>query len=166
MKKWREHPCLLIRRFFLLSLTGCACAVIGWISYLTAADRILLGLGIAVCICSIWKSALLWKLIKGKGYEAVAGICVGISAPPFRKYKKIKIIGENGIEGVLLLHRQAHIRIGYCYCFFFKKGSHISFGNGYLATVLATDMFLGYEELGEYMEAERNSIHSHLTNNI
>lgn len=91
---------------------------------------------------------------------------MGISEPLFSKYKRIKIMDENGIEGVLLLHKHAHIRIGYCYCFFFKKGSHISFGNGFLATVLATDMFLGYEELGEYMEAERNSIHFHSTNNI
>ncbi len=152
MKKRKEYPFPLIRRLILLLLTGFICIGIGLSGYLAAGDRILLCLSIAVCVYSFAKTILLWWVIKGNRYEEIKGICVGVSSRPFRRYKNIKLIDVNGNENGLLIPKQARIRIGYCYRFIFRKVVNDFVQNEYLSTMLAEDNFLGFEELGEYME--------------
>jgi hypothetical protein len=155
-KQWKGYRYVLVRRVFLTLLTGAAGAVVGLAGFLAAGDRILLGLSVAVCLCSLWKGILLWGVIKGGGYETVEGVCVGVTSPPFRRYKKIRIIDGNGMEGSLLLHSQARIRIGYRYRFFFKKGGGNYFKGEYLSAMLETGLFLGHEEMGEYLGTDED----------
>ncbi len=123
MKRWKEYPLLLIRRCFLLFLAGTACILVGAAGFLASEDRILLGLSIVLCIGSVWKGILLWKLIKENRYDTVTGVCVGISLLPLRRYKKVRVMDANGIEGTLMLNKKESIQIGFCYCFFFRRGS-------------------------------------------
>lgn len=69
---------------------------------------------------------------------------------PLRKYRKIKIMDDNGNESTMLLGKQSKVKIGYRYRFYFKETQRISLGSEYLDSAMSSDCFLGYEELGEF----------------
>jgi hypothetical protein len=72
-----------------------------------------------------------------------------VSIKVFRKQLTVKLMDDAGIETSLRLGKQAKIRIGLRYRFYFKKGEHLSLGNEYFDTALSSDHFLGFEEFGE-----------------
>lgn len=89
-------------------------------------------------------------MIAGEEYEIVEGICVAVMPKPLRKYRKIKIMDDNGNESTMLLGKQSKVKIGYRYRFYFKETQRISLGSEYLDSAMSSDCFLGYEELGEF----------------
>jgi hypothetical protein len=58
---------------------------------------------------------------------------------------------DSGIESSLRLGKQVMIKIGFRYRFYFKKSEQLSVGSEYFDAALASDRFLGFEELGEFM---------------
>ncbi len=83
-------------------------------------------------------------------YEVVEGTCVAISPKPLRKYRKVRIMDDHGIESALLLNKQATIRIGYRYRFYFKDTQRLTIGNQQFNAALSSDCFLGFEEIGVF----------------
>ena len=118
----------------------------------------MLFLSLIIYMFSIGKAVDYYRVIAGKDYEIVEGTCVSITPKPLRKYRKIKIMDDNGVESSLLLNKQSKVKIGYRYRFYFKETQHISLGSEYLDSALSSDCFLGYEELGEYTEQENETV--------
>ncbi len=79
----------------------------------------------------------------------VEGTCVGIVPMLLRKYRKIRIMDDNGNESALLLGKHLKIQIGFRYRFYFKKTQRLTPGSEYFDSALSSDCFLGFEELGE-----------------
>ena len=79
----------------------------------------------------------------------VEGTCVGIVPKPLRKYRKIRIMDDDGNESALLLGKHSKIQIGFRYRFYFKKTQRLTLGSEYFDSALSSDCFLGFEELGE-----------------
>lgn len=109
----------------------------------------MLFLSLAVCVLSAGKALDYYRVIGGEEYEIVEGTCVAIMPKPLRKYRKIKIMDDNGNESTMLLGKQSKVKIGYRYRFYFKETQHFSLGSEYLDSAMSSDHFLGYEELGE-----------------
>ena len=82
----------------------------------------------------------------------VEGTCVGIVPKPLRKYRKIRIMDDDGNESALLLGKHSKIQIGFRYRFYFKKTQRLTLGSEYFDAALSSDCFLGFEELGELDE--------------
>lgn len=114
----------------------------------------MLFLSLAVCVFSAGKAIDYYHVITGEKYEIVEGTCVAVMPKPLRKYRKIKIMDDNGNESTMLLGKQSKVKIGYRYRFFFKETQHISLGSEYLDSAMSSDCFLGYEELGEFAAEE------------
>lgn len=150
MEKIKEAPAPLRRKLFLTALLGFVCLLIGSAMFIFAKDRIMLMLSAAVCLLSIVKAYSVFRLVVKEEYETVEGTCVGVTPKPLRKYRKIRIMDDDGNESSLLLDKQAKIKIGFQYRFFFKKTQRITLGSEYFDTVLSSDYFLGYEKLGEF----------------
>ena len=91
-----------------------------------------------------------YRVISDEKYEVVEGVCIAVMPKPLRKYRKIRIMDDNGNESSLLLGKQSKIKIGYRYHFYFKETDHISLGSEYFDSALSADCFLDYEELGEF----------------
>lgn len=123
--------------------------------FLLLKDRMMLFLSLAVCILSVGKALEYYRVIAGEEYEIVEGTCVAVMPKPLRKYRKIKIMDDNGNESTMLLGKQSKVKIGYRYRFYFKETQRISLGSEYLDSAMSSDCFLGYEELGEF-SAETN----------
>lgn len=83
------------------------------------------------------------------------GTCVGITPKPLRRYRKIRIMDDNGNESALLLSKQSKVKIGYRYRFYFKNTQRLTLGSEYFDSALSSDCFLGYEELGEFETTKR-----------
>ena len=115
--------------------------------FLIANDRIILVLGGLLFICCVFRSKSIWTLISNDRYEMVAGVCSGVTSPPFRRYRKIHLLDGNGAEFTLLLDRNARFHIGTPYRFYFQKDARPLVGNPYLDASLSTNTFLGYEEI-------------------
>ena len=146
----KEMTSPLQQRFLVTVLIGIVCLVVGIAVFLFANDSIILVLSGAVCMGSFWKGYMLLHTVKTKQYETVEGSCIAISQKPIRRFRKIKIGDDDGVESSLLLSKQSKIKIGYRYRFYFKSTNRITIGNEYFDTALSSDCFMGFEEVGEY----------------
>lgn len=150
MGKIKDAPAPIKRKMFLTCIVGIVCLLVGFAMFLFLKDRMMLFLSLAVCILSIGKAIEYYRVIAGEEYEIVEGVCVAITPKPLRKYRKIKIMDDNGNESSMLLGKQSKVKIGYRYRFYFKETQQISLGSEYLDSAMSSDHFLGYEELGEF----------------
>lgn len=150
MEKWRNSPLVLRRKVFFTLLMGLLSITASFIIHVISADRILLGLGGLIFIFCLFRGVTLWRIVTRQNYEIISGVCVGAGSLPLQRYRKVRILDENGKESTLLLNKQVRINIGVRYCFYFQKYRPPVFGNEYLDASLSTDTFLGYEELGRY----------------
>jgi len=153
----KNFPSVLFRKWVFTLAVGVGFLGIGGVYFLFAGDGVLLGLSGLVFGFGLLRSFLLYRTISSHDYETMEGTCVAIANRPLRKCRHIKIMDDQGIESTLLLARQAKIKIGYQYRFFFKKNARPSLGSEYFDTALSTDCFLGYEELGQYPEMDAAS---------
>jgi len=154
MSKIREAPAPLRRKLYLTAIIGAVCLLVGLAMFLFLKDRMMLFLSLVLLVFCVGKVVDYYRLIVGEEYEIVEGTCVSIMPKPLRKYRKIKIMDDNGVESSLLLNKQSRVKIGYRYRFYFKETQHVSLGSEYLDSALSSDCFLGYEELGESEIAE------------
>ncbi len=150
MGKIKEGPVPIKRKLFLTCIIGTVCLLVGIAMFLLLKDRMMLFLSLAVCLFSVLKAFEFYRVIAGEEYEIVEGICVAVMPKPLRKYRKIKIMDDNGNESTMLLGKQSKVKIGYRYRFYFKETQRISLGSEYLDSAMSSDCFLGYEELGEF----------------
>lgn len=153
MEKIQNAPTPLKRKLFMTCLIGLLCLLIGIAVFLLLKDRMMLFLSLAICVLSFGKAAGYYRIISGGKYETIEGTCVAVLPKPLRRYRKIKIMDDNGNESSMLLGKQTKIKIGYRYRFYFKETQHISLGSEYLDSAMSSDCFLGYEELGEFTES-------------
>jgi hypothetical protein len=63
------------------------------------------------------------------------------------KFRKIKLVDEEGNETAFLLSKQSKITVGERYRFYFKKTTRLTLGNEYFDSALSSDCFLGYEKI-------------------
>ena len=150
MNKLRDAPTPLRRKLYLTVIIGIVCLLIGLAMSIFLKDKMMLFLSLAVCVLSFAKAFEYYRVIAEDGYEIVEGTCVAVMPKPLRKYRKIRIMDDNGNESTMLLDKQAKVKIGYRYRFYFKETQHITLGSEYLDTAMSSDCFLGYEELGEF----------------
>ena len=149
MVNMKEAPPLK-RRLLLTAIVGTVCLLIGIVMCLFLKDRMMLFLSLAVCVLCLYKAFDYYRIMSDGKYEVVEGTCIAVIPKPLRKYRKIKIMDDEGNESSLLLGKQSKIKIGYRYRFYFKETDRISLGNEYFDSALSSDCFLGYEELGEF----------------
>ncbi len=155
MGKIKDAPLPIKRKLFLTCIVGAFCLLIGLAMFLFLKDRMMLFLSLAVFVLSVGKALEYYNVIAKGKYETVEGTCVSVVPKPLRKYRKIKIIDDDGNESTMLLNKQTKVKIGYRYRFYFKETNHISLGSEYLDSATSTDCFLGFEELGEYVEMSK-----------
>ncbi|WP_444643150.1 hypothetical protein ACRQU7_01325 [Caproiciproducens sp. R1] len=150
----KNFPPVLVHKWLYTLAVGMGCLGVGVAYYLVTDDGVLLMLSSLVFGLSLVRSILLYRTIFRQDYETVVGTCVAITTLPLRKCRRIKVMDDQGIVNTLLLAKQAKIKIGYQYRFFFKKNVPSYLGSEYFDTVLSTDSFLGYEEIGRYPEKD------------
>lgn len=150
MEKIKSAPIPLRRKLFITGFLGLICLMIGIAVFFFSRDRTMLLLSGVVCVLCMLRAYSVFRTITGKQYETVEGTCVGITPKPLRKYRKIRIIDDNGNEFSLLLNKQSKVKIGNRYRFYFKNTQRLTLGNDYIDSSLSSDCFLGYEELGEF----------------
>lgn len=150
MEKIKSAPIPLRRKLFMTGFLGLICLLIGIAVYFFSRDRTMLLLSGVVCVLCMFKAYSVFKVIADEQYEVVEGTCVGIMPKPLRKYRKIRIMDEEGNESSLLLNKQSKVKIGNRYRFYFKNTQRLVLGNDYIDSSLSSDCFLGYEEVGEF----------------
>lgn len=155
MEKVMKAPAPLRNRLLLTALLGVVCLLIGLAMFLFAKDRVMLLLSAVVFIFSFYRAWSIYRVISRQEYETVEGTCVGIVPKPLRKYRKIRIMDDEGNESTLLLGKHSKIKIGFRYRFYFKKTQRLTLGSEYFDSALSSDCSLGYEERGELGEPEQ-----------
>ena len=145
MEYWKNAPAPIRKRVLLTGILGTMCLLIGAGIRICAQDRMMLLLSVAVFVFSAVRVCSLCKLIRNKTYEVAEGTCVAIVPKPLRKFRKIRIMDDEGNESVMLLGKRDKIQIGNRYRFYFKSTNRISLGNDILDSAASSDAFLGYE---------------------
>ncbi len=147
MIKRKEGPPPIQRRMLVTGIIGVMCLLIGLAFFLLFRDRIMLFLSLVLCAFCIGRAWEYYRIIAGKRYETVEGVCVAITPKPLTRYRKIKITDDDGSEYALLIDKHSKIKIGARYRFYFKETRRLSFGSEYLDSAISYDCFLGYEEV-------------------
>jgi len=155
MNTLKNCPQVLFRKLLFTALIGVGILIVGLSYYIYSKDHITLILSFLIFVCGMIRSAGLYIVISKEKYDVVEGTCVGIKSKPFSKQCTVKIIDDKGIEISLRFVKQTKIKIGFFYRFYFKRGERISVGNEYLDAALSSDYFLGFEELGEFMNKSK-----------
>lgn len=150
MEAIKSCPKVLLHRLLLTPLVGAGCLAVGIAYYCFSRDMVFLLLSGAVFAASTVQFVRLCLLIKKKKYRMTEGVCVGVTPKPLRRYRKVRLMDEAGLETTLLLDKRTQIKIGYRYRAFFKEEAQPSLGSEYLDTALSGSNFLGMEELGKY----------------
>jgi len=118
-------------------------------------DRIFLYMSIFVFAASLFKGGLLLYKVKTNRFETVEGICIGFVSKPFSKFRGVKFIDDEGIEATVRLPKNHKFSIERKYRLYFSKQTSPLVGSEFIDTHLATDSFLGYEEIeGENIPKE------------
>lgn len=147
MMTWIRCPPLLKRRLAGILFVGIGSISIALVVFVVTADRMLLALSCMIFLGCLCRCGSLWRTITREDYETVTGMCTAIDNVPFRKYRKVYLLDEEGNETTLLLEKQQRIKPGSFYRFYFKKNTLASLGSDYLDAMLATNQFLGCEEI-------------------
>ena len=150
MAALKSCPKILLHRLLLTPLIGAGCLAVGIAYYCFSHDKVFLLLSGAVFIASSLQALRLCFLTKKKKYRVTEGVCVGVTPKPLRRYRKVRLMDEAGLETTLLLDKRTQVKIGYRYRAFFKDEAQRSLGSEYLDTALSGSSFLGIEELGKY----------------
>lgn len=145
MDKWTGIPAPLKRKTILMAIVGIGCLLVGIAFTLFAKDTMMLILSGAVCTFSLFKAFTMYRVGAKKDYEVVKGTCSAIVPKLLRKFRKIKIMDDEGNETTLLIDKQSKVTIGERYRFYFKKTTRVTLGNEYFDSALSSDCFLGYE---------------------
>jgi len=151
MNTLKNCPKVLLQKILFTTLIGASCFIVGAAYFLYAKDTMTLALSCLVLLFSLFRSIGLYRTIAKQKYEVVEGTCVGVAAKPLRKHFTVKIMDDAGIESTLRLGKQAKVKIGFRYCFYFNsQGERLSVGSEYFDIALSSNQFLGFEELGEF----------------
>lgn len=154
MDNLKASPRVLLQKLLFTVLIGIGCLLVGVAYYIFARDRIFLALSGLVFLFSLSRGAGLYRMITKRQYEVVEGTCVSVAQRKLRKHCKIRIMDKDGIESTLLLGKQAKVKIGFQYRFYFSQAQRLSVGSEYFDTALSSDHFLGFEELGEFADGK------------
>ncbi len=146
MSKLNTAPAPLKRKFYYTLFVGVGCLLIGLSAFFILKDKTMLFLSLAICLMCGDKAFVYHKLIREEKYEIVEGTCISVTPKPLRKYRKIKIMDDEGNEATMLLGKNSKVKIGYRYRFYFKDTSRFTIGSEFFDSALSSDCFLGYEE--------------------
>lgn len=152
MEALKNSPKVLCRKVLLTAVVGVGCLLIGSAYFLFSGDMTTLLLSAAILIFSLVRTWELYRMVAGNSYTVVDGTVVAMKAKPMRKHCIVKIMDDAGLESSLRLGKQARIKIGFRYRFFFAHMPQTSLGSEYLDAALSHGGFLGYEELGDIMD--------------
>lgn len=147
MEERKPTPAPIRNKLILTAVIGVVCLLIGIAMFLFAKDRMMLFLSMTVFFISLYRVWTLWQVINKAKYEIVEGTCVGIVPKPLRKYRKIRMMDDEGNESALLIGKQSKIKIGSRYRFYFKDTQRFTIGSEYFDSALSSDCFLGFEEV-------------------
>lgn len=146
MEKWIHSPPLLQQKIVLTLFLGVGIMGVATVMFFLSKDHILLVLAACIFLGCVLKSIRFWGIIVREEYETVTGICIGIQAVPFRRYRKIFLQDEAGNETILLLEKRQPLKPGCSYRFYFQRNGPVSVGSEYLDAMFSADHFLGCEE--------------------
>lgn len=146
MEQWNHGPLVIRQKLIVTLLTGAGCFFITVVFSVAFHDRLLLYLGLMVMSGCLFRGSNLWNTIRSGAYETVTGTCIDISYPWLHRYKRIKLVDENGVVILLLLDRRTTVVVGDCYYFYFQKNAGSLQGNEYLKARLSAGSYLGHEK--------------------
>lgn len=147
MEQWNYIPLVIRKKLIVTLLTGAGCFFITVVSSAVFRDRLLLYLGLTVTAGCLLRGSALWNTIRTRLYETVTGACIDINYPRLHRYKRVKLVEENGEEILLLLDRNTRVKAGECYRFYFQKYTCSLQGSEYLKASLSSGTFLGHEKI-------------------
>lgn len=150
MDAMKSCPKVLLHKLLFTPLIGAGCLAVGVAYFCFSRDTAFLLLSGAVFAASIVQTLRFYRLVQQRKYRVTEGVCVGVAPKPLRRYRKVRLMDEAGLESTLLLDKRTKVKIGFRYRAYFKEDSRLSLGSEYLDTALSSDCFLGIEELGEY----------------
>lgn len=154
MKPFRDCPKVLHQKVIFTALIGIGCLLVGGAYFFFSWDRTTLMLSAAILVFSLGRALNLYRAICAGKYEVIEGTCVAVKHRPMRKHFLVKVMDDAGLESTLRLGKQARVKIGTRYRFYFTRVEKVSLGSEYLDTALSHGSFLGYENLGDIMETQ------------
>lgn len=146
-RTFKEWPAVLQRRWMLTGAAGAGFLLVGLVMYFTLSDRTTLILSGLLAACTALRCLSFYRMIREGAYETAEGVCIEIGRAGLRRHRGVRLLQNDGNECVLTLDKRIRLRVGNSYRIYFRRDNS---SNGLVPNLLAGDLFLGLEDMGEF----------------
>jgi hypothetical protein len=159
----KDFPAPLLKRLIFTLLSGAGFLIVGAVFSLLSTDVITAGLSLLIFFGCVIRAYTLYRLVRNNSYETIEGVCMGIHAKPFGKYRTVRIADDDGLESNIKLRKSERLYIGARYRFYFRQNDRESDVYEFRLP-LQTGMYLGMEKLSEESCSNNKPPERELTN--
>ena len=92
MKKFKDWPAALQRRWLLSWAAGAAFLVIGIAAYFALKDQPLLIISILLTACIVLRCLAFYRTVMAGCYEVVSGVCIGLGHAGLKRYRSVRML--------------------------------------------------------------------------
>ena len=148
MKRFKEWPAALQRRWALLISAGVGILLVGLAVFFTFNDTMMLAFSSLLTLFLVLRCIHFYRTVHSGGYEVVDGVCISAGRAGIRKYRRIRLLLSDGTEKDILIDKHTSLRVGNSYRIYLRCSASSSTLSDLPGEYWTGDGFLCLENLG------------------
>ncbi|HIU43742.1 MAG TPA: hypothetical protein IAB67_05530 [Candidatus Ventrousia excrementavium] len=148
MKRFKEWPAALQRRWALLISAGVGILLVGLAVFFAFNDTMMLAFSSLLTLFLVLRCIHFYRTVHSGGYEVVDGVCISAGRAGIRKYRRIRLLLSDGTEKDILIDKHTSLRVGNSYRIYLRCSASSSTLSDLPGEYWTGDGFLCLENLG------------------
>ena len=148
MKRFKEWPAALQRRWALLISAGADILLVGLAVFFAFNDTMMLALSSLLTLFLVLRCIHFYRIVRSGGYEAIDGVCISAGRVGIRKYRRIRLLLSDGTEKDILIDKHTSLRVGNSCRIYLRCSSSSSTPSDLPLPPFMDDRFICLEDLG------------------
>ena len=148
MKRFKEWPAALQRRWALLISAGTGILLVGLAVFFAFNDTMMLALSSLLTLFLVLRCIHFYRIVRSGGYEAIDGVCISAGRAGIRKYRRIRLLLSDGTEKDILIDKHTSLCVGNSYRIYLRCSASSSTPSDLPLPPLMDDRFICLEDLG------------------
>lgn len=148
MKRFKEWPAALQRRWALLISAGVGILFVGLAVFFAFNDTMMLALSSLLTLFLVLRCIHFYRIVRSGGYEVIDGVCISIGRAGIRKCRRIRLLLSDGTEKDILIDKHTSLRVGNSCRIYLRCSASSSTPSDLPLPHLMDDRFICLEDLG------------------
>ena len=148
MKRFKEWPAALQRRWALLISAGADILLVGLAVFFAFNDTMMLALSSLLTLFLVLRCIHFYRIVRSGGSEVIDGVCISAGRAGIRKYRRIRLLLSDGTEKDILIDKHTSLRVGNSCRIYLRCSSSSSTPSDLPLPPFMDDRFICLEDLG------------------